>query len=158
VSNVTHPAFGQLPYIREGKKLYKLIIDFMSHFYRKPEYIKSISRKLRKWQTEAEILLWHKLRYQKVNSLRFLRQKPIFAYKQDNWFDRFYIADFYCHAQRLIIEVDWWIHSEMDRIEYDKLRDEILKNNEYRILRFTNDEVINYIENVINVIIASAQK
>ena len=78
----------------------------MSHFYRKPEYITDLSRKLKKWQTKAEILLWKRLRKQKVNSLRFLRQKPIFAYRQSNQFDRFYIADFYCHSLRLIIEID----------------------------------------------------
>jgi very-short-patch-repair endonuclease len=126
----------------------------MSHFYGKPEYIKNLSRELRKWQTKAEMLLWKRLRYQKVDSLRFLRQKPIFAYRQNNWFDRFYIADFYCHSLKFIIEIDWWIHSKADRIEYDKLRDEILKNNEYKILRFTNDEVTFGIENVISEITA----
>jgi very-short-patch-repair endonuclease len=124
----------------------------MTIIYRKPEYIKDLSRWLRKWQTGTEELLWRRLRYQKVDFLRFLRQKPIFAYRQSNGMDRFYIADFYCHSLGLIIEIDWWIHTEADRIEYDRLRDEILKNNDYTILRFTNDEVINDIDNVIKTI------
>ncbi len=129
----------------------------MSDFHIKPEYIKNISRQLRKWQTESEKLLWKILRKQKINSLKFLRQKPIFAYKQDNQIDRFYIADFYCHSLKLIIEIDWLIHNKKERIEYDDMRDRILKNNNYTVLRFTNNEIKTDINSVINKIILFSQ-
>ncbi|EKE28948.1 MAG: protein of unknown function DUF559 [uncultured bacterium (gcode 4)] len=125
----------------------------MSNFHRKPEYIKNLSRDLRKIQTESEKLLWERLRWKKLDYLKFLRQKPIFAYRQNNWLGRFYIADFYCHSLRLIIEVDWKIHNNKTRREYDRLRDEILKNNSYKILRFTNDDVSYGIDNIINEIL-----
>lgn len=111
-------------------------------FYKKPEYIKDLSKKLRHNQTETEKILWEKLKWKQINWLRFHRQKTIFAFREDNWFDRFYIADFYCHSKRLIIEIDGWVHNQKNQKEYDKIRDEILKNNDYIILRFTNDEIL----------------
>lgn len=56
----------------------------------------------------------------------------------------FYIADFYCHTARLVIEIDGEIHSE--QIEYDDGREAEMKNLHMKFVRFTNDEVINDIE------------
>jgi very-short-patch-repair endonuclease len=69
--------------------------------------------------------------------LRFRPQHPI----------EFYIADFYCHAARLVIEIDGEIHSEQD--EYDDGREAEMEKYGLKIIRFTNDEVNNDIENVL---------
>ncbi len=119
-------------------------------FYRKPDYIKELSKKLRNNHTKSEMLLWEYLKWKQINWLRFHRQKPIFAFREDKWFDRFYIADFYCHEKRLIVELDWEVHSSNSQKDYDKIRDEILKNNSYNILRFSNDEVFNNISFVLD--------
>ncbi len=54
--------------------------------------------------------------------------------------ESFFIADFYCHKNKLIIELDGLIH--LQQIEYDKIREEILKQMEYTVIRFTNEEVL----------------
>ena len=122
----------------------------MTYFYKKPEYIIGLSRELRKWQTESEILLWDKIKNRQIDWLKFLRQKPVFAFKDSNWSNRFYIADFYCYSIKLIIELDGLIHDEKERKEYDIIRDEIIKNYNYTILRFTNHQIKTDIENIIN--------
>ena len=54
-----------------------------------------------------------------------------------------FIADFYCHELRLVIEIDGGIHLKSENKEYDLSREIILKDFKIEILRFTNDEVIN---------------
>ena len=68
-----------------------------------------LAKDLRKKQTEAEVLLWSKLKSRKCGGYKFRRQHPI----------RQYIADFYCHEQRLVIEVDGKIHLSKDQREKD---------------------------------------
>lgn len=53
---------------------------------------------------------------------------------------RFFIADFYCHEKKLIVEIDGGIHDQ--QVEEDKQREEILKKMGYSILRFKNQEVM----------------
>ncbi len=113
-----------------------------------PEVIKNISRKLRKNQTLSEKVLWNLIRYDKI-WYRFLRQRPIYVYTENNWLDRFIIPDFYCHEKKLIIEVDWDIHNVMDVKNLDKYKNKLLNNVWITILRISNSEVENNIENVI---------
>ena len=54
--------------------------------------------------------------------------------------DAYFIADFYCHEKKLVIEIDGAIHNEQK--EYDQIRTDILEHMGYRIARFTNDEVL----------------
>lgn len=110
--------------------------------YTTPDYIKQLSRKLRKNDTEAEKFLWQYIKNKQIDGHRFLRQKPIFAYKEEGWRDRFFIADFYNHSNKLIIELDGEIHQKKKVKEYDKMREEILFWNSYTIIRFSNDEVL----------------
>jgi very-short-patch-repair endonuclease len=78
-----------------------------------------------------------------LNGLKFRRQHPI----------HFYVADFYCHEKRLIIEIDGGIHEE-DRIkEHDDNRTAELERLGIRVIRFTNDEVIKSKELVLKRII-----
>lgn len=117
--------------------------------YHKPEYIKSFAIHLRKDQTEAEKILREKLKGKKFYWLRFHRQKALFAYRENQSFDRFFIADFYHHTKRLIIELDGAIHNKKETRDYDKLREHLLKKANYNIIRFKNEEVHDNLENVL---------
>ena len=97
------------------------------------------ARFLKKVQTEAESFLWQRLRNRKLNGFKFRRQHPI---------DR-YIADFYCHETKLIIEVDGEIHLNNDQIVYDKIRTEELESLGLRVIRFTNRQVLDKIDHVL---------
>jgi very-short-patch-repair endonuclease len=99
----------------------------------------SNARTLRRTSTEAEQLLWNKLRNKKLNGFKFRRQHPIAGY----------IADFYCHEARLIIEIDGGIHDLPDHQEYDVGRTHSLDNQGIRLIRFRNNEIIENLENVL---------
>jgi len=90
-------------------------------------------RSLRKNMTPAEKKLW--FGFLRGYKYRFLRQRPI-----DH-----YIADFYCAKLKLVIEIDGMHHSTVQQ-QYDSDRTEILKIYGLRIVRFTNDEVMNHFE------------
>ncbi len=104
--------------------------------------LKKLSQELRKNLTDAERLLWSKLRMKQLKGLMFSRQKPLGEY----------IADFYCHQAKLVIEVDGGQHFSDDSIKYDRLRDEYLGNMGLTVLRFTNIDVTDNIEGVVEVI------
>ena len=104
--------------------------------------LKHPSRQLRNKSTEAEILLWSKIRFRQLKDLLFYRQKPLGGY----------IADFYCPKAKLVLEVDGGQHLEKDAKEYDQVRDEFLKNMGLTVLRFTNVDVMDNIDGVVEVI------
>jgi very-short-patch-repair endonuclease len=97
------------------------------------------SRELRQVETEAEKALWKLLRNKKLNGLKFRRQHPLSNY----------IADFYCHEKRLVIELDGAVHDIKENAEYDNVRTYQLKQDGISVVRFRNEEVMNDIENVI---------
>ena len=97
------------------------------------------AKELRKSMTEAEEILWKHLRNNKLNGLKFRRQHPL----------DIFIADFYCHQRKLIIELDGGIHDTLEQKEYDEGRTFELEEKGFTILRFRNEEVINDIENVL---------
>lgn len=103
-------------------------------------YIKDLLKKLRKEQTNAEDLMWQILRKKQIFWLKFRRQHP---------FGR-YIADFYCSDIKLVIELDWEIHNNLDKKEYDNLRDEIISNYWVKILRVSNEDVFNNTQKIID--------
>ena len=103
-----------------------------AHIFRNAE-------KLRENMTEAELVLWEYLKQKKFHGLKFRRQHPI----------QTYIADFYCHKCRLIIELDGEYHLSQDQVEYDTERTEVLNFTDVNVLRFTNDEVMNNINKVL---------
>lgn len=110
--------------------------------------VTQLCRQLRNNATQAERLLWDALRRRSVNDAKFLRQYPLFVSIADRKY--FYIADFYCVKHKLVIEVDGPIHQL--KKEYDRNRDIVLQDMGCKILRVTNDEVINNIEIVIRTI------
>ena len=93
---------------------------------------------LRSHHTHAEEILW-----------RFLRTKPFgFKFRRQHPYTN-YILDFYCHALKLVIEVDGAIHNEETVMKNDIQRQQQLEAHGLKVVRFTNKEVEYYLETVI---------
>ncbi len=90
------------------------------------------AKQLRAASTDAERKLWSILRRHQVAGLRFRRQQPIGPY----------VADFYCPAAKLIIELDGDEHGTEQGMAYDGKRTEWLSSQGYRVLRFPNWHVL----------------
>lgn len=106
------------------------------------ELAKTLSRYLRKRQTNTERLLWERLRNRKFAELKFTGQHPIYYFKDS--YKKFFIADFYCSELKLVLELDGQIHQKQK--EYDMEREEVLKAKNLLILRFKNTEIETNIE------------
>jgi len=101
--------------------------------------LKELARELRNNSTPAEIRLWSELlRAGKMKGYTFLRQRPVFNY----------IADFMCKELKLIIEVDGSSHEINKQWRQDKKRQNKLEEHDFAILRFTDKEIFNDIDNV----------
>lgn len=101
------------------------------------EAAKLLARELRKRQTPAEDILWKSLRNRQFLGKKFLRQHPIFFYYGHR--EAFFIADFYCREQGLVIEVDGASHEYQK--EYDEFRTHIIHSLGTKVVRFKNDEI-----------------
>lgn len=88
--------------------------------------------------THAEELLWNYVRTKPLG-YKFRRQHPF----------SIYILDFYCHALKLVIEVDGGIHNETDVKEADRVRQESLEAQGLMVVRFTNDEITSRLQVMI---------
>lgn len=104
--------------------------------------LKQASRDLRKNMTEAEQLLWSRLRSKQLLGLQFYRQKPLLNY----------IVDFYCPAANLVIECDGSQHFTEDGLEADRIRDEALAQLGLKVLRFDNGQVMGQIDDVVDLV------
>lgn len=104
--------------------------------------LKQASRDLRNNMTDAERLLWSRLRNKQILGLQFYRQKPILNY----------IVDFYCPAANLVIECDGNQHFTEDGLETDRVRDEALAQLGLKVLRFDNGQVMGQLDDVVEVI------
>jgi len=98
-----------------------------------------MAREQRKNMTPAEKKLWQRIRGKKLG-MKFRRQHPI---------NRF-IADFYCHEARLVVEIDGGYHDKEEQQKYDAGRTKELEEFDIRVIRFTNAEVE---ENLAGVVI-----
>ncbi|WP_435008565.1 endonuclease domain-containing protein [Tundrisphaera lichenicola] len=87
------------------------------------------ARQLRKDQTTAESRLWHELRNRRFVGYKFRRQHLLGPF----------IADFYCHAARLVIELDG--ESHFGREEQDRRRQDWLESHGLKVLRFFNNDI-----------------
>jgi very-short-patch-repair endonuclease len=94
---------------------------------------------LRNNQTDSEVILWQYLRGKELG-LKFVKQYGI----------QNYIADFCCRSKKLIIEIDGSIHDQKEAKENDEERTKYLESLGYKIIRFTNSEVLNDLETVLN--------
>ncbi len=101
------------------------------------------AKQLRKNMTPAETVLWMHLKAG-LEGYKFRRQHPI----------GIYIADFYCHRAKLIIELDGSIHQLEEVQQNDNKREADLLEWGYQVIRFSNQEVFNKINFVLNRILA----
>ena len=137
---------GQLPLTWERECNINLRLFLVNKFYRKgalnkiknyDRRLKQRSRENRKNETVAEKIIWNKLLRKKMMlGYKFTRQKPI----------DFFILDFYCSELLLGLEIDGEIHNYQK--EYDFEREKYIENQNIKIIRFTNEEVLYSISKV----------
>ena len=101
--------------------------------------LKQASRDLRNNLTDAEKLLWSRLRNKQILGLQFYRQKPILNY----------IVDFYCHEIGLVIELDGGQHGTDDAVEYDAERTKFLEALGLTVVRYWNHDVFGWTDVVL---------
>ena len=106
------------------------------------------AKQLRRMMTRAETLLWRHLKAHRLAALGFRRQSPMGNY----------IADFVAHSCKLVVEVDGESHDFKSRLRRDSRRDEWFASRGYRVLRFTNDDVIKNLEGVVVAIGLAAEQ
>jgi very-short-patch-repair endonuclease len=97
--------------------------------------------------TDAERLLWWLLRDRRID-IRFRRRQPIGPY----------IADFFCPAAKLVIELDGDRHGANAAAAHDEIRSQFLSGRGYRVLRFFNHEVFRDPRRVLETILDAVHK
>lgn len=97
---------------------------------------------LRSRMTEAETILWSRLRTWRENDCVFRRQHPIGPY----------IADFACVKAKLVIELDGDQHGRDDNAAYDERRDAYMTERGWRLVRLTNDRIYKNLGDVLNML------
>ncbi|MDO9184829.1 MAG: endonuclease domain-containing protein [Bacteroidia bacterium] len=93
--------------------------------------------------TKAEKIVWEVIRNRKIENCKFRRQHPI---------DKF-VAEFYCHEKKLVVEIDGEYHNKKEQIQLDEARTQVINEYGITVIRFTNEEVLNDIQSVIEKII-----
>jgi very-short-patch-repair endonuclease len=112
----------------------------------KPQ-LRSQAKRLRRAMTPAERKLWHALKGHRFQDLHIRRQVPMGPY----------VADFICHAAKIVIEVDGAQHGFDQHARRDRARDAWFEAQGYRVLRFRNGDVLTKLENVLETIFANIQ-
>ncbi len=107
--------------------------------------LKEHAKRMRNQPTEAEAMLWNALSGKNLDGFKFRRQHIVGEF----------ITDFICLKENLIIEVDGTIHQLPENKKSDAERSSWLESQGYRVIRFTNDEVLGDIENVLEKIHAN---
>jgi very-short-patch-repair endonuclease len=108
-----------------------------------PTQTLTTAKSLRTLSTDAEARLWYHLRAKRLGDLKFRRQHPIPPY----------VADFYCEALRLVIELDGSQHDE----DSDHVRTQALERQGLVVLRFWDNQVLKEIDAVLEAILDFAQ-
>jgi very-short-patch-repair endonuclease len=101
--------------------------------------LKPFARNLRHNLTDAEQLIWSKIRKKQIGDFQFYRQKNIGDY----------ILDFYCPTGKLIVEIDGGQHYEDDGMMKDQTRDKYLQMLGFAVLRFFDIDVLKNIDGVV---------
>jgi len=94
--------------------------------------LKERARELRKKQTSAEELLWVLIRNRQLHGFKFRRQHQFGDY----------VADFYCHEAKLVIECDGRVHQANEQWHHDQNRDAYMIAHGLRVLRLTNEQIL----------------
>ncbi len=121
--------------------------EYPIYFGAGPELLR-MAGDLRKSMTKAEKVLWERLRSRQVKGYRFRRQHPV----------KDFIVDFFCYDAMLSIEVDGEVHNDSYQKERDEQRKMILKKLGINELRYTNEQVLNQIDEVIQEIESELSK
>ncbi len=110
--------------------------------------LKDASCELRNNMTEAEQLLWSRVRKKQLLGVQFYRQKPIGGY----------IVDFYAPAASMVIEVDGGQHFDLEHVKKDEMRDRYLAEEGLIVMRFSNLQVLQETDAVVESILAVIQE
>ena len=110
-------------------------------FYGASPILFELAKKCRNNVTDTEMILWGKLK-QEFPKLKFRRQHPI----------SIYIADLYCHSEKMVIEIDGSIHDSAEAKLKDKERQQHLEELGLTVIRFTNKEILHSLEVVMQTI------
>ncbi len=100
------------------------------------------AKRLRRKMTDAETILWSRLRGRQIRGLKFRRQHPVLAY----------VADFACIEARLIVEVDGATHATDAERAHDERRNWLLTRAGWRIVRVQNNDVYKNLEATLDLI------
>ncbi|SDG80113.1 Very-short-patch-repair endonuclease [Bradyrhizobium sp. Rc2d] len=111
------------------------------------EFQRIRAKQLRRAMTRAETLLWRHLKAHRLARLGFRRQAPMGNY----------IADFVAHSCKLVVEVDGESHDFEERLRKDAQRDGWFASRGYRVMRFTNEDVMKNLEGVALAILQAAE-
>jgi len=104
--------------------------------------LKPLARNLRANMTDAEQLIWSKVRRKQIDNFQFYRQKNIGQY----------IVDFYCPRGKLIVEIDGGQHYENEGMKKDQERDRYLQKLGFTVQRFSDIDVLKNIDGVVETI------
>jgi very-short-patch-repair endonuclease len=104
------------------------------------------AKELRRAMTGAERTLWERLRGNRLHGFHFRRQQVIDGF----------IADFYCHAAGLVVEVDGGVHAQ--QAAYDSERDRVLSQRGLRVLRIGNEQVEKNLDGVLACIAGACEE
>jgi very-short-patch-repair endonuclease len=99
---------------------------------------RELAKQLRREMTSQETILWQYLRDNRLDGLHFRRQQVIDGF----------IADFYCHAATLVLEIDGAVH--LRQADYDEARDNLIRTRGILILRLPNDRIERELETVLS--------
>ena len=108
--------------------------------------LRANARALRRNSTDAERILWSQLRANRLNGTSFRRQAPIETY----------VADFVCHAAKLVIEIDGGQHFSDEGERADARRSAVIEAKGFKVLRFSNHDVMTNRVGVLEAIAAAA--
>ncbi|WP_298546330.1 endonuclease domain-containing protein [uncultured Aquimarina sp.] len=101
--------------------------------------LQEFRRTLRKNSTPAEVFLWKELKARKLEGKRFQRQHSI----------EYYIVDFYCASEKLVIELDGEVHNTPQAQEKDEIRTKRLNELGFNVIRFENKMIFDHLPSVL---------
>src|SRR5690606_34715958 len=101
--------------------------------------LQELRRQLRKKLTPAEAYLWSHLKTRQLQNRRFTKQHSIGNY----------IVDFYCAAEKLVIELDGEVHNSPEAQEYDIKRTRYFESLGYKVIRFENKMVFDFLPSLL---------
>ena len=105
--------------------------------------LRELARELRKKPTSAEEILWQLLRNRQLLGFKFRRQHQLGDY----------VVDFFCSDARLVIECDGLVHDRNEQWHHDQIRHAYMVSQDVRVLRFTNQRILNDTESVLDEIV-----